>query len=46
MLNLAQSGGAVEYTCCIATYIYIYKYTRNIIKHNDELQWTNEHTSL
>ena len=25
---------------------YIYKYMRNIIKHNDELQWTNEHTSL
>ena len=35
--------------CCIVTtielYVYIYKYMRNIIKHNDELQWTNEHTS-
>ena len=30
--------------CCIATYIY--KYMRNIIKNNDELQWTNKHTSL
>ena len=30
----------------IYIYIYIYKYKRNIIKHNDELQWTNEHTSL
>ena len=28
---------------CIAIYIYIYKYMRNIIKHNDELQWTNEY---
>ena len=26
-------------TCCIATYIY--KYMRNIIKDNEELQWTN-----
>ena len=24
--------------CCIAPYIYIYKYMRNIIKHNDALQ--------
>ena len=27
------------------SYIH-HKYMRNIIKHNDELQWTNEHTSL
>ena len=30
----------------IFVYIYIYKYMRNIIKRNDELQLTNEHTSL
>ena len=32
--------------CCIAMLqllVYIYKYKR---KHNDEVQWTNEHTSL
>ena len=29
--------------CCIlCVYIYKYKYKQN----NDELQWTNEHTSL
>ena len=30
--------------CCIAAHIYIYKYMRNIIKHNDELQCMNERT--
>ena len=32
--------------CCIAAYIYIYKYMQNIINNNDKLQGMNEHTSL
>ena len=32
--------------CCKTAYIHTYKYMRNIIKHDYEIQWTNEHSSL
>ena len=42
-LNIYKTVLIVSYVCCIATYIYT---NINISKDNDELQLTNEQTSL